>query len=64
MIFQRFSQADSSDTRKKGGTGLGLALSKQLTESMHGSIGFSSNTGAGASFYVDFPLWTGKAAGA
>ncbi|HEY0922070.1 ATP-binding protein [Rheinheimera pacifica] len=61
-IFQRFSQADSSDTRQKGGTGLGLALSKQLTESMHGSIGFSSNTGAGACFYVDFPLWSGKAA--
>jgi len=61
-IFQRFSQADSSDTRQKGGTGLGLALSKQLTESMHGSIGFSSNAGAGACFYVDFPLWSGKAA--
>lgn len=61
-IFQRFSQADSSDTRQKGGTGLGLALSKQLTESMHGSIGFSSSTGAGACFYVDFPLWSGKAA--
>jgi len=61
-VFQRFSQADSSDTRQKGGTGLGLALSKQLTESMHGSIGFSSSTGAGACFYVDFPLWSGKAA--
>ncbi|KUM53041.1 sensor histidine kinase [Rheinheimera sp. EpRS3] len=61
-IFQRFSQADSSDTRQKGGTGLGLALSKQLTESMHGSIGFSSNTGAGACFYVDFPLFSGVAA--
>lgn len=59
-IFQRFSQADSSDTRQKGGTGLGLALSKQLTESMHGSIGFSSTFGQGACFYVDFPLWSGE----
>ncbi|MEO3864046.1 ATP-binding protein [Rheinheimera fenheensis] len=55
-IFQRFSQADSSDTRQKGGTGLGLALSKQLTETMQGSIGFSSTPGVGACFYVDFPL--------
>ncbi|OBP13925.1 hypothetical protein A5320_14720 [Rheinheimera sp. SA_1] len=56
LIFQRFSQADSSDARQKGGTGLGLALSKQLTESMQGTIGFDSVPGQGASFYVQFPL--------
>lgn len=56
LIFQRFSQADSSDARQKGGTGLGLALSKQLTESMAGIIGFDSEPGLGACFYVGFPL--------
>jgi len=57
-IFQRVSQADSSDTRQKGGTGLGLALSKQLTETMQGSIGFNSTAGAGACFYLLFPLYS------
>lgn len=56
LIFQRFSQADSSDARQKGGTGLGLALSKQLTESMGGCIGFESEPGQGACFYLLFPL--------
>lgn len=56
LIFQRFSQADSSDARQKGGTGLGLALSKQLTESMGGCIGFESEPGQGACFYLQFPL--------
>lgn len=56
LIFQRFSQADSSDARQKGGTGLGLALSKQLAESMQGSIGFVSEPGQGACFYLLFPL--------
>lgn len=56
LIFQRFSQADSSDARQKGGTGLGLALSKQLTESMGGCIGFDSVAGQGASFYLLFDL--------
>ncbi len=56
LIFQKFSQADSSDARQKGGTGLGLALSKQLTESMQGSIGFDSVPGQGACFYLLFPL--------
>jgi PAS domain S-box-containing protein len=56
LIFQRFSQADSSDARQKGGTGLGLALSKQLTESMQGNIGFDSEPGLGACFYLLFPL--------
>ncbi len=58
LIFQRFSQADASDSRQKGGTGLGLALSKQLTESMQGSIGFTSAPGEGTCFYLLFPLAT------
>lgn len=55
-IFQKFSQADSSDSRRKGGTGLGLAISKELTESMGGRIGFESEPGQGARFFVCFPL--------
>lgn len=56
-IFQKFSQADSSDTRQRGGTGLGLAITKELVERMHGSIGFTSTKGEGASFYIDFPIY-------
>lgn len=55
-IFQKFSQADSSDTRQKGGTGLGLAISKALIEHMHGTVGFDSEDGKGACFYFELPV--------
>jgi PAS domain S-box-containing protein len=55
-IFQKFSQADASDTRQKGGTGLGLAISKELIERMNGLIGFDSEEGQGARFYVQLPV--------
>ena len=55
-IFQRFSQADGSDSRQQGGSGLGLAITKQLVEHMEGSIGFESEPGHGALFWVEFPL--------
>lgn len=55
-IFDKFAQADSSDKRQKGGTGLGLSISKQLIERMHGSIGFVSTEGIGASFYFELPV--------
>ncbi len=53
VIFQRFSQANNGVTQK-GGSGLGLALSRQLAESMQGSIGFDSIPGQGACFYLLF----------
>jgi PAS domain S-box-containing protein len=56
-IFQKFSQADSSDTRQKGGTGLGLTISKELIERMNGLIGFDSEEGKGARFYFCMPVW-------
>jgi signal transduction histidine kinase len=56
-IFEKFSQADASDARRRGGTGLGLAISKELVERMGGSIGFESEAGQGACFYVELPVW-------
>jgi signal transduction histidine kinase len=55
-IFQKFAQADSSDSRQRGGTGLGLAISKAFVEQMHGTIGFESEPGQGATFFAEFPL--------
>lgn len=54
-IFQKFSQADSSDTRQKGGTGLGLAISKSIIDKLGGKIGFDSSVGAGTTFYFLLP---------
>ncbi len=53
-IFQKFSQADSSDTRHKSGTGLGLSISKGIIERMNGKIGFETGP-KGSVFYFDLP---------
>ena len=55
MIFQKFSQVDSTDKRHSGGTGLGLAISKGFVEKMGGKIGFTSSIGKGSIFYFDLP---------
>lgn len=55
-IFEKFSQADSSDTRQKGGTGLGLAITRELAARMEGKVGYESQAGAGAMFYVELPV--------
>ncbi|MDT0690007.1 response regulator [Salegentibacter sp. F188] len=54
-IFQRFSQADEAISRKFGGTGLGLNISKQLIEKQDGSIEVSSEIGKGSTFKVVIP---------
>ena len=56
-IFQKFSQADSSDARRIGGTGLGLNISKMLVEKMGGHIGFENQAGAGTTFFFEMPEW-------
>ncbi len=55
-IFTRFSQADGSATRAKGGTGLGLYISKQMVEHMDGRIDFDSVPGEGATFWIELPV--------
>lgn len=55
LIFTRFSQADSSATRAKGGTGLGLNITKQIVEQMGGEIGFETEVDQGTVFWVTFP---------
>ncbi|OOZ71466.1 hypothetical protein BOW49_12655 [Solemya velum gill symbiont] len=54
-IFQRFAQADSSDTRDKSGTGLGLSITKAIVERHGGRIGYTSEVGVGTEFYFDLP---------
>ncbi len=54
-IFDKFTQADSSDTRQVGGTGLGLNITKAMVEKHNGRISFVSELGVGTTFYFDIP---------
>jgi signal transduction histidine kinase len=54
-VFERFAQADSSSTREREGSGLGLNISKAIVEKMGGRIGFDMELRAGTTFFVELP---------
>ncbi|MEH6758233.1 MAG: PAS domain S-box protein [Parasphingorhabdus sp.] len=58
-IFQRFAQADGSATRAKGGSGLGLNITKSIIEAFDGTIDFESEEGEGATFIITLPICAG-----
>jgi signal transduction histidine kinase len=55
-VFEEFSQVDSSDRRKVGGTGLGLNISKRIVDAHGGVLDYVRNEGAGTTFFVDLAL--------
>jgi signal transduction histidine kinase len=60
-VFGRFTQVDSSDKRRYGGTGLGMNISKEIIEYFDGVIDYESTPGKGSTFFIDLPRYRGPA---
>jgi CheY-like chemotaxis protein len=60
LVFEPFSQADSSTTREFGGSGLGLSISKRIIDSMDGEVGVNSKQGVGSNFWLKLTLKKGR----
>ncbi len=63
QVFDQFSQADASDARARGGTGLGLNICRSIVENHQGEIGFHDNSPCGTTFFIKLPLITVLEAG-
>ncbi len=55
-IFGEFEQADNSETRRHGGAGLGLAISRRIVDAMNGTISLHSSVGVGSVFTIELPV--------
>ncbi len=62
-IFERFFRGKAESNEAHGGTGIGLALTRELVQIMHGSVLLKSLEGQGSVFMVSFPAWSGPPAG-
>ena len=60
-LFEKFAQADASDAREKGGTGLGLNIVKQIVQRLCGDVGYAAAPDGGAAFYFDLRLAASEA---
>jgi len=63
QIFEKFSQADSSDTRRVGGTGLGLSITRAIVEHHDGQIDYESEVGVGTRFFFGLPEYVASGEG-
>ena len=59
-IFQKFAQGDSSDSRHRGGAGLGLSICQAIINDLGGRIGYESEPGHGATFFFELDEWVGE----